>query len=58
MTPAPANVPSPPTPVEAASFAELLQRLDDHPIPTPEVSLSRLLARIERRRRVGTGLLA
>jgi hypothetical protein len=55
MTPAPVKLPSPPASNGAPSFAELLQRLDEHPIPTPEVSLSRLLARIERRRRVGTG---
>jgi hypothetical protein len=54
MTPASVTLPSQ-APSGAPSFAELLQRLDEHPVPTPEVSLSRLLVRIERRRRVGTG---
>jgi hypothetical protein len=56
-TPAPVTLPSQ-TSSEAPSFAELLQRLDEHPVPTQDVSISRLLARIERRRRVGTGALS
>jgi hypothetical protein len=55
MTSAPVTLPSQ-TSSEAPSFAELLQRLDEHPVPTSEVSISRLLARIERRRRLGTGI--
>jgi hypothetical protein len=54
MTPAPVTLPSQAS-SGTLSFAELLQRLDEHPVPTPEVSVSRLLVRIERRRRVGTG---
>jgi len=47
-------LPSPPASTGNVSLVELLQRLDDNRIPTPELSLSRLLARIERRRRLGS----
>jgi len=59
MTPTAARpLPSPPASSGNVSLVEVLQRLDEHRVPTPEVSLSRLLARIERRRRLGSASLS
>jgi hypothetical protein len=51
-------LPSTPASPGNVSLVEVLQRLDTHRVPTPEVSLSRLLARIERRRRLGSASLS